>query len=56
MIKSEIVIFGNKSFVRSYSDSGMMIERDGVVYDEAFDPTGEERNYTETDQLIKVEV
>lgn len=35
--------------IRTYSDSGMMIERDGVLYGEAIDPEGMGRVYTETD-------
>ena len=34
---------------RTYSDKGMMIERDGVRYDEAIDPAELNRKYTETD-------
>ena len=33
----------------SYSDSGMKIERDGALYDEAVDPLDSGREYTETD-------
>ena len=35
--------------VRTYSDSGFMIERDGVLYDEAIDPEQMNRVYTESD-------
>lgn len=34
--------------VRSYSDKGMMIERDGELYCEAIDPENINRKYTET--------
>jgi hypothetical protein len=40
---------------RTYSDQGMMIERDGVRYAEAIDPAELGRTYTETDELIPVE-
>lgn len=40
---------------RSYSDLGMMIERDGVRYSEAIDPAELNRQYTETDEPIEVE-
>ena len=40
---------------RTYSDQGMMIERDGVRYSEAIDPAELGRTYTETDELIPVE-
>lgn len=36
----------------TYSDKGMMIERDGVRYVEAVDPIGTDRQYTETDEPI----
>lgn len=38
---------------RTYSDIGMMIERDGVRYSEAIDPTKLNRQYTETDDPIE---
>ena len=37
---------------RTYSDRGMMIERDGVHYSEAIDPAELNRQYTETDDTI----
>lgn len=37
---------------RTYSDAGMMIERDGVRYSEAIDPAELGRTYTETDEAI----
>ena len=36
----------------AYSDSGCMIERDGVRYSEAVDPLDSGRVYTETDEPI----
>ena len=38
----------------TYSDSGYMIERDGVRYSEAVDPLDSGRLYTETDEPIDV--
>ena len=38
----------------TYSDSGYMIERDGVRYSEAVDPIDSGRLYTETDEPIYV--
>ena len=38
----------------AYSDSGYMIERDGVRYSEAVDPLDSGRVYTETDEQINV--
>ena len=39
---------------RTYSDNGVMIERDGVRYPEAVDPLDSGRVYTETDEPIYV--
>ena len=36
----------------AYSDSGYMIERDGVRYSEAVDPFGSDRVYTETENKL----
>ena len=38
----------------AYSDSGYMIERDGVRYSDAVDPINSGRLYTETDEPIDV--
>lgn len=40
---------------RTCSDKGMMIERDGVRYDEAVDPAELNRVYTETDEPVTTE-
>ena len=40
---------------RTYSDSGFMIEREGVRYSEAIDPAELNRQYTETDEPITTE-
>ena len=39
-------------FAYTCSDSGFMIERDGVRYSEAIDPLDSGRVYTETDEPI----
>jgi hypothetical protein len=36
----------------TYSDAGMMIERNGARYSEAVDPLNSGREYTETDEPI----
>lgn len=38
--------------IRTFSDNGRMIERDGVLYEEAIDPEDVVRTYVETDQDI----
>jgi hypothetical protein len=39
--------------IRTYSDSGYMIEREGVMYEEAIDPIEFGREYIETN--VKIE-
>lgn len=41
-------------YAYTYSDSGYMIERDGVRYSEAVDPLDSGRLYTETNEPIDV--
>ena len=55
MIKTENLTINGKHFVRTYSDAGCMIERDGVRYSEAIDPAEFNRQYTETDELIETD-
>ena len=40
-------------YAYTYSDSGFMIERDGVRYSEAVDLLDSGRTYTETETLIE---
>ena len=40
------------TYAYTYSDAGMKIMRDGVIYDEAVDPMGLNREYTETDEPV----
>ncbi len=40
--------------VRTYSDKGFMIERDGIMYEEAVDPEGLNRQYNETNEKIVI--
>lgn len=54
MIHTETVIYGTKEYVRTWSDLEMMIERDGIRYEEAIDPIDSGRTYTETDEAIPV--
>jgi hypothetical protein len=53
MIKTESMTINGKAFIRTFSDSGYMVERDGVRYGEAIDPAELNRLYTETDELIE---
>jgi hypothetical protein len=52
MIITENIIIGNRDCVRTYSDKGMYIERDGIRYEEAIDYVELGREYTETNELI----
>lgn len=54
MIVTEQMEVGGKQFVKTYSDSGRYVVRDGVSYDEAIDPAGLGRTYAEGD-LIPVD-
>ena len=54
MIKTENLTINNRAFVRTYSESGFMVERDGVRYSEAIDPAELGRTYTETDEPADV--
>lgn len=57
MVITENVTINGKEFIKNYSDTGFMIERDGVRYNEAIDPIGfEDRIYTETDEPIEKEI
>lgn len=53
MIVTEFITVTEKTFIRTFSDSGYMVERDGVRYDEAIDPAEFGRVYTETDEPIE---
>ena len=56
MIKIEVVTIRDKQYQRTWSDAGMMIERDGERYSEAVDPLNSGRTYTETDEPIEQEM
>lgn len=55
MIIKERLSIGGRAFVKTYSDKGMMVERDGVRYSEAIDPAEFGRVYTETDEPVEKE-
>ena len=53
MIITEKITINGKEFNHTYSDIGMKIKRDNVMYDEAYDPVGfEDRIYNETDKAV----
>ena len=49
IIKEQLTING-KAFIKTYSDKGVMVERDGERYAEAIDLEYLKREYTETDE------
>ena len=55
MIITEQLAIGGRDFVKTYSDLGMMVERNGVRYSEAIDPAEFNRQYIETDEPIDKE-
>lgn len=40
----------------TYSDSGVKILRNGVEYDDAFDPAGSNRTYAESDTPREIDI
>ena len=52
MIIVENKAMNGKEFKHTYSDKGMKIKRENVLYDEAYDPIGFDREYEETDIVI----
>ena len=57
MIKSELYITRSDgvNLYRTYSDKNVCISNEGNIYEEAIDPEGANRTYTETDIPIQVE-
>lgn len=54
MIRTEELTINGKVFIKTWSDEGKMIERDGALYEEAIDPAEFGRTYTETDVDIEL--
>ena len=55
IVKTTKTINGT-TYEYTYSDAGFLIERDGALYEEAVDPIGSGRTYTETDAPIATEL
>lgn len=51
MIKTEAMTIGTVAFIRTYSDAGRYVVRDGISYEEAIDPAEFGRQYTEGDLI-----
>ena len=55
MIIKTTKIINGVEYDYTYSDSGMMIERNGAIYSEALDPLNSGREYAETIEPIETE-
>lgn len=53
MLVTEKRTINEQTFDYTYSDAGFYIERDGNLYEEAYDPENSGRVYTETDTPIE---
>lgn len=51
MIRTETHTIDGREFIRTYSDAGRYVVRDGISYDEAWDPAEFGRTYTEGDLI-----
>lgn len=47
MIIKETITINNIEYLRTYSDLGYEVERDGIQYIDAIDPIDSDREYTE---------
>lgn len=56
MVVKEIMEINGVQYVYHYSSEGFYIERDSVMYSEAIDPLGSQREYIETDKKIEEDV
>ena len=55
MIKTEALTIGTTAFIRTYSDAGRYVVRDGISYEEAIDPAELGRQYTEGEPIEETE-
>lgn len=53
MLVTETRTIKDREYTYNYSDAGFYIERDGIMYAEAYDPIDSGRVYTETDTPIE---
>lgn len=51
MIQTETFYINGREFIRTYSDAGRYVVRDGIEYSEACDPAEYGRTYTEGDVM-----
>lgn len=51
MIKTETFYINDREFIKTYSDSGKYVTRDGEIFEEACDPVEFGREYAEGDLM-----
>ena len=51
MIITSTLMIGGEEFTYTRSDAGRYVVRDGISYEEAYDPTSYGRTYTEGDVI-----
>lgn len=56
MIITEQVTVDGREFIKTTSDEGRYVVRDGANYEEAYDPVGYTRTYTEGDLIPQREI
>lgn len=56
MIITEHFDINGRDFIRTYSDAGRYVVRDGAVYSEACDPAEFNRTYVEGDYMTQEEI
>ena len=56
MIQTEPMTINNHHLIRTYSDAGFKIRKNGTdeIYDEAIDPADSGRTYSETDEPVEL--
>lgn len=55
MIQTEIITINNKQFIHTWSNENRHIIRDGIEYNDAYDPAELNREYTEGDFIEEIE-
>lgn len=55
MIMQEHFDLNGRDFIRTYSDAGRYVVRDGIEYDEACDPAEFGRRYTEGEPMPDID-
>jgi hypothetical protein len=53
MIRIEKITINGKDFIKTFSDKGVYITRNGLLYKDACDPIAFTRLYEETEEKIK---